>query len=623
MDRRTIFFVILLAVSFYVMQFIFKPPQKQAQTTSIKQEKVVEPKAIEAPSQVRRSITQQSKDQKFYVIENDFQQLVFSSVGGSLAEINLSLRSKANQKSVINEINFDRELKAESRPNAMFPLHSYSKFENGRIVTKEGTLGGYYPLIRRELIGIDEKISPTLYALNIISDNEDIENANYDLVRLEKDLIEFEIILPNRRIVKTYTFAKEAPYTFDTKISIEGDSKHLWLTSGVPEVELTSGRYAPMLKLRTYRKQKNVVEKLSLPKTQITVSSTNPDWICNSNGFLGLIIDPLTEISPGYRSKYISGQSFPSRLTLIDPKYNPYPANKYPGYEMFLPLSSDGKTTTFRVLAAPFAKDILKAVDATYSNAITGYNPDYVAAQSFHGIFAFISEPFAKLMFSLMQLFHKTTHSWGFSIILLTLVLRVMLYPLNAWTIKSQMRMQELAPQMKAIQKKHAKNPQKAKMEVMNLYREKGANPLMGCFPLLIQLPFLIGMFDLLKSTFELRGVPFVPGWIDSLTSPDIVFSWNMPIPLIGTEFHLLPIIMGVVMFLQTKFTSKAPKDPTQMTDQQRQQKALSTIMPIVFTVIFYKMPSGLNIYYLFFSLFGILQQWIMNKTNKKKLLKA
>jgi len=614
MDRKTIIFIILMAVSFYVIQLFFPTSKQQLKPTLPPTEEV-------SKIPYTKPILQQEKKEAFYVIENDFLQLVFSTIGGCLTEINLPFKTKENQLSIVNEIKFDKEMIKASNPNATFPLNTYSIYENGEIIKKQGSLSGYNPLLRRKIIDSNEIISSKLYAFNIISDFENIENARYNLIRLEKNIIEFELVLSNKRIVKTFQFSNEAPYTFDLTISIDGDAKNLWLTSGVPEVELTSGRYAPILKMRYFRNQKSVVDKLSLPKTQMSVSSIYPDWICNSNGFFGIIIDPLNEIAPGYRSKYIDGQIFPTRLSLIDPQYKLYPANKYPGYEMFLPLKSNQKTT-FRIFAGPFAKDILKAVDATYSNAITGYNPNYAAAQSFHGIFAFISEPFAKLMFSLMQLFHKTTSSWGISIILLTLVLRIMLYPLNAWSIKSQMGMQEMGPKIQEIQKRYAKNPQKAKMEQMKLFREKGTNPLMGCFPMLIQIPFLIGMFDLLKSSFELRGTSFIPGWIDNLTAPDIAFSWNMPIPLIGTEFHVLPIIMGIIMFLQSKFSSKTPKNVSQMTDQQRQQKALSTVMPIIFTVIFYKMPSGLNIYYLFFSLFGILQQWIMNK-RKKKLIKT
>ncbi|MGE3535304.1 MAG: membrane protein insertase YidC, partial [Parachlamydiales bacterium] len=257
---------------------------------------------------------------------------------------------------------------------------------------------------------------------------------------------------------------------------------------------------------------------------------------------------------------------------------------------------------------------ILAKVDQTYSDPATGYNPSYISALSFHGWFTFISEPFARFLFVLMKFFYQITSSWGISIILLTIALRIMLYPLNAWSIKSTLRMQEVAPKVAAIQEKHKKDPKRAQIEVMNLYREKGVNPLTGCFPLLIQLPFLIGMFDLLKSMFELRGASFIPGWIDNLTAPDVLFSWNYPVIFFGTDFHLLPFLLGAVMWVQQRFSSSTPKDPAMMTDQQKQQKMMGNIMTIVFTVMFYHFPSGLNIYWLSSMALGILQQWFMNR---------
>ena len=94
---------------------------------------------------------------------------------------------------------------------------------------------------------------------------------------------------------------------------------------------------------------------------------------------------------------------------------------------------------------------------------------------------------------------------------------------------------------------------------MIKYYKETKANPLTGCFPMLIQMPFLFGMFDLLRSTFELRGIGFIPGWINNLTSPDVLFSWGYPIFFIGTEFHLLPIVLGITMLIQQKMTSKLP----------------------------------------------------------------
>ena len=282
------------------------------------------------------------------------------------------------------------------------------------------------------------------------------------------------------------------------------------------------------------RQGKSEVDTIDLPKDALTNTSVYPDWICNSNGFLGMILNPVTEIDPGYRAQMIPGVNAPSRLLEIDQEYNLYTAQNLPGYLMLLPLKNNGGTMKFHFFAGPFADDVLKEVDNFYSDPNTGYNPDFLAAQTFHGWFAFISEPFADFLFILMKFFHEITGSWAFSIVLLTVALRLMLYPLNAWSMKSMAKMQQVAPEVTAIQEKYKKDPKKVQIEIMNLYRERGINPMTGCLPLLIQMPFLIGMFDLLKSTFELRGASFIPGWIDNLTAPDVLFSWKTPIFLSG-----------------------------------------------------------------------------------------
>src|SRR6185295_4591604 len=127
--------------------------------------------------------------------------------------------------------------------------------------------------------------------------------------------------------------------------------------------------------------------------------------------------------------------------------------------------------------------------------------------------------------------------------------------------------------------------------------------------------PFLIGMFDLLKSAFELRGAPFIPGWINDLSAPDVLFSWNFSIPLIGNEFHLLPILLGGIMFIQQQMMSNLPKNPSEWTDQQRQQKTMGNIMTVMMTVLFYNFPAGLNIYWISSMVLAIIQQWWTNKT--------
>lgn len=584
---------------------------------------------IVKPKEKEKMASGQKEQEQFYVLETPYQQLVFSSYGGALVEINLPFESHSDEESVVKEIQFDRDMVSKHPYNAHFPAHAYStpgEKPNGPFLEHaEGVLGGYYPLLRRDLIQKDKRksvrIPPRYYALNIISEYPETAELVYEVKEFNKESIVFETTQGHRRITKTYSLSSEAqaPYCIDLTINIEGDGRGLWLTSGVPEVEWISGAPAPALKFRITRNQKAEVENIDLPKDAMTVTSTHPDWICNSNGFLGMILDSIGENDAGYRAQMVSGTVVPSRLIEIGAEYDRFKAENLPGYLMLLPLKSTGGTMHFRVFAGPFSTSILKTVDSTYSNNTTGYNPDYIACQSFHGWFAFISEPFAKFLFILMNFFHTLTASWALSIVLLTVALRIMLYPLNAWSTKSMVRMQQIAPEVTAIQERFKKDPKKGQLEIMNLYRERGVNPVSGCFPLLIQMPFLIGMFDLLKSTFELRGAAFIPGWINDLTAPDVLFSWNMPLPLIGNQFHLLPILLGLVMFIQQRLMSTMPKDPALLTDQQKQQKFMGNIMSVVFMVMFYSFPSGLNIYWLSSMLLGILQQYITTKRMNKQ----
>ncbi len=620
MDKRTLLFVILLTVTLFFVNMWFEAPRQEQMRQWQEQQKLK--KAEEAQTQLTEPVVQETPSKKtpesYYVLENDYQQLVFSNIGGCLAEINLPFESEKNKDSDVKEIDFDRTILKDHPYNALFPSVPYSTAsEKGSVAHSKGKEGGYYPLLRRNLIQTGQQksiIIPAEYhALNIISQYPELAELPYEVKHFDSQSIVFEAKQKNRTITKTFTMEKnpeKAPYILNLTIKIDGDSRGLWLTSGIPEVEWISNGPAPALKYRQTRNQKSEVISLDLPEKSIINGSDNPDWVCNSNGFLGMILDPLSKIDSGYRVDYISGSVVPSRLIQIGQQYNRFDPKDLPGYMISLPLSSMGGEMKFRIYAGPFASSNLIAVDNHFSDPATGYNPDFIGSQTFHGIFTFISAPISKFLFILMRFFHYLTNSWAFSIVLLTVALRIMLYPLNSWSTKSMLKMQQIAPEVTKIQERNKKDPKKAQMEIMNLYRESGVNPLSGCFPLLIQMPFLIGMFDLLKSTFELRGASFIPGWIDDLAAPDVVFSWSKPIFFIGTEFHLLPILLGLVMLVQQRFMSIAPSDANLMTEQQRQQRAMGNIMTVVFAVMFYNFPAGLNIYWLSSMLLGIVQQW-------------
>lgn len=574
---------------------------------------------VQQPQSV--SLTSSPTNETFYVLENEYQQLVFSTRGGSLAEINLPLQSAKDSKSLVKEIDIDRLILADSPQNARFPLHPYYlASESGKTLQQEGSLGGYYPLLRRSILKSDGtaqvSVPAAYYALNIVSEDPAFSELNYRVTHFDADRIEFEASTGQHRIRKTYFIPKEqnGPYCFGLDIQIDGDTQGLWLSSGVPDVEIVGGSYSPLLKLQVTRSQVSEVEAIDLPKkTPTQVSQVTPNWISNCNGFLGLILDPLHSTGSGYQVAQIDGSLVPTRLSLIDSRYNLYPAAQYPGYATYLPLKS-GVPLHFRIFAGPFDDNLLKKLDDLYEDPTQNYNPDYASAQSMQGWFSFISAPFAKFLAFLIELFYAVTHSWALSIILLTIALRAMMYPLNSWSIQSSVRMQEIGPRVKAIQDRYKKDPRKAQMEVMNLYRESGINPLTGCLPMFLQMPFLFGMFYLLKSTFPLRGAVFIPGWIDDLAAPDVLFSWGQPLWFIGNEFHLLPILMGATMYVQQKLTSKLPKDPSQLNETQKQQKMMGNLMSVLFAAMFYNFPSGLNIYFMLSTLLGVAQQAWMTK---------
>ena len=191
---------------------------------------------------------------------------------------------------------------------------------------------------------------------------------------------------------------------------------------------------------------------------------------------------------------------------------------------------------------------------------------------------------------------HGYVGNWGWAIIILTILVNIVIFPLRHKSVVSMRKMQEVQPEMKAIQERYAHmkatDPQKQKMnqEIMALYRDRGVNPASGCLPMLLTFPVLFAFFSLLRAAVEIRGQPFI-GWITDLTLHD--------------PFYITPIVMGASMVLQQKMT------PTQADPMQQK---IMMLMPVIFTFMFLRMPSGLVIYWLTSNVFGIVQQVVTNR---------
>ncbi len=207
--------------------------------------------------------------------------------------------------------------------------------------------------------------------------------------------------------------------------------------------------------------------------------------------------------------------------------------------------------------------------------------------------------PISKLVLRALVFVHDYIPNYGVVMILFAVFVRIITNPLTKKSAISSQKMQLVQPKVKALQEKYKGNPQKLNQEMMALWKKEGVNPLGGCLPLLIQMPVLIALFMVFRTTIELRGQPFVL-WIKDLSVPDVVYTLPFSIPLYGSGVTILAIIMGVSMFIQQKI-SGASANP--------QQKPMMYMMSGMFFLIFNQFPSGLNLYYAFSNILSIFQQ--------------
>ena len=225
-----------------------------------------------------------------------------------------------------------------------------------------------------------------------------------------------------------------------------------------------------------------------------------------------------------------------------------------------------------------------------------------------YGFFGGIS----KALLAALRFFYSIVHSWGVSIILLSIVLNFLLFPLTLKSFSSMQKMQALHPEMEKLKKLHKDNPQKLNKEIMELYKKYKINPLGGCLPMLLQMPIFVALYQALMKSIELRNASFL--WIQDLSSPDAV---RIPItlPIVGNSINILPLIMVGAMVLQQRMSTKTMGSAV-TAEQQQQQKMMLIIMPIMFGFIFYNMPSGLVMYWIINTVLTVIEQAAIMKNS-------
>jgi len=230
-----------------------------------------------------------------------------------------------------------------------------------------------------------------------------------------------------------------------------------------------------------------------------------------------------------------------------------------------------------KFFGGPKSLDILTKADARLEKSVN------------YGVFGVLASPLLKLM----KWLYGLTHNYGVAIILMTLLVRIAVMPFNVASYKSMKAMQVIQPQVNKLKEKYKNDPQAMNREMMKLMKENNANPLMGCLPMLLQLPVFFALYQVLDHSIELYKAPFAL-WIHDLSLKD--------------PYFVLPVLMGITMFIQQKIT------PTTMDPAQAK---IMLIMPVVFSLMMMTLPSGLTLYIFISTLFGIIQQFLFMRDRK------
>lgn len=213
----------------------------------------------------------------------------------------------------------------------------------------------------------------------------------------------------------------------------------------------------------------------------------------------------------------------------------------------------------------------------------------------------------------MLETLYGFVHNWGVSIILMTIILKIALFPLTMKSSLGTLKMQEMQPKLTAIQNKYKDNPQMMQAETAKVYQAAGYNPMSGCLPMIFQMLCLFAMYNLFNNYFEFRGASFIKGWIDDLSSGDSVYQLKTFIPLVGNHIRVLPVIYLISQLFYGKITQLG--GTMQSAQSSSQMKFMTYGLPVIFFFLFYNAPSGLILFWTISNVIQMIQQIIINKT--------
>jgi YidC/Oxa1 family membrane protein insertase len=388
------------------------------------------------------------------------------------------------------------------------------------------------------------------------------------------------------RVVKTLRF-KNGSYALDVSVKMAGmedvianyEYQVIW-ENGLRYVEHNSVDESRQAEAFLYAGGEVTSIDASKPgETPVSNTSGVTDWVATRNKYFAVVILSEDKKADG---AYLEGRCEKAPDQGIIEHYSiglkvPY-------------KNSLEETTKFTLFLGPLDYDIINSY---------GRGLDHIMSLGWSWI-----RPITVFLFiPLFKFLHIFVSNYGIVIILFSIIIKLALHPLTRSSMKSMKKMQALQPMMEEIRTKFKDDPNQMNIQIMKLYKDYGVNPAGGCLPLLLQMPILYALYALFANSIQLRQAGFV-WWIKDLSVPDVFVDLPFTLPVFGLHnISGLALMMGITMFIQQKMTVNDPR-----------QKAMVWMMPVMMTLLFNSLPSGLNLYYFVFNLLAIGQQVFVNK---------
>lgn len=422
--------------------------------------------------------------------------------------------------------------------------------------------------------------------------NSDADKSHYTINDNDSLILNFKLpSINNSYIEKKFVFYGNK-YSFQSEIDlvnmsalISDNSYDLVWGNGLRFVEENSVDEATYSDASVYYGDEQVIVDASSVGEKVDKDFNGRiDWVAVRNKYFAAVIAPKNP--EDVNGAYIKGDKVSIDKNGVKENYS---------LRINVPFKNTNfEKSVFTVYIGPVDYDLLKE-----------YGEKFTALVDFGSFFGLkiIVRPIAEyVLLPLFNFLHTFIPNYGFVIVIFSLIIKFVLYPLTKTSFQSMKKMQMLQPKIAELKEKFKEDPQKLNKETMKLYQTYGVNPAGGCLPLLLQMPIFIALWGLFKTAIELRQQPFI-FWIKDLSIPDIIYQMPFKLPLFGIDqISGLAILMGVTTFFQQKMSVKDPK-----------QAGLVYIMPIMLTIMFMSFPSGLNLYYFMFNVFSIAQQYYIN----------